>query len=119
MELEPKEAVVDAIKRRAQPGVSRRAELQTLIKDLEGTLDEELAALVRTRAETARAVPDELRARYDAAMNRAGGSGAAQVVDGRCDGCRIALAPLDYDRFKSLTADTVMDCPECGRLLLP
>jgi predicted nucleic acid-binding Zn-ribbon protein len=41
------------------------------------------------------------------------------VVEGRCDGCRLALAPLDHDRFKSRALDTFMDCPECGRLLLP
>jgi predicted nucleic acid-binding Zn-ribbon protein len=119
VELEPKEAALEEIKHRAQPGVARRAELQSMIKDLQVSLDEELAALATTREETAHAVPADLRARYDAALARSGGSGAAQVVEGRCDGCRIALAPLDYDRFKSLPADTFMDCPECGRLLLP
>jgi predicted nucleic acid-binding Zn-ribbon protein len=117
--LEPKEAAIEDIKHRAQPGVARRAELQASIKDLQLTLDEELIALATTREETARAVPAELRTRYDAALARSGGSGAAQVVEGRCDGCRIALAPLDFDRFKSLPEDTIMDCPECGRLLLP
>ncbi len=119
VELEPKEADVEMIKQRAQPGVRRRAELQATIKDLEASLDEELVALASTREETARAASGGVRTRYDAAMARVGGSGAAQVVDGRCDGCRIALAPLDYDRFKSLPEDTFMDCPECGRLLLP
>jgi predicted nucleic acid-binding Zn-ribbon protein len=60
-----------------------------------------------------------MRARYDVAMTRAGTSGAAQVVEGRCEGCRLALAPLDYDHFKAQAPDTFMDCPECGRLLLP
>ncbi len=119
VELEPKEAAIKAIKHRAQPGVARRAELQALIKELQATLDEERVALEATRDDTARAVPSDLRARYDAALARSGGSGAAQVVEGRCDGCRIALAPLDFDRFKSLPEDTFMDCPECGRLLLP
>ena len=119
VELEPKELAIEGIKHRAQPGVVRRAELQATIKDLQSSLDDELVALESTREETARAVPSELRARYDAALRRVGGSGAAQVIEGRCDGCRIALAPLDYDRFRSLPEDTIMDCPECGRLLLP
>ena len=119
VELEPKEATIEDIKHRAQPGVARRTELQASIKDLQASLDDELTALASTREETARVVPAELRVRYDAALARSGGSGAAQVVDGRCDGCRIALAPLDYDRFKSMTEDTFIDCPECGRLLLP
>jgi predicted nucleic acid-binding Zn-ribbon protein len=119
VELEPREAAIEDIKHRAQPGVARRAELQASIKDLQQSLDDELIALAATREDTASAVPAALRTRYDAALARSGGSGAANVVDGRCDGCRIALAPLDYDRFKSLPEDTFMDCPECGRILLP
>jgi uncharacterized protein len=119
VELEPKEAAIEDIKHRAQPGVARRAELQAQIKELQSSLDDELIALASTRDETARAVPADLRVRYDAALARDGGSGAAQVIEGRCDGCRIALAPLDYDRFKSLPEDTFMDCPECDRILLP
>jgi hypothetical protein len=118
VELEPREARREEIRHQAQPGVTRRAELQATIKELEASLDEELAALGTTREETAHAVPGELRARYGAALARSGVSGAAQVIEGRCDGCRIALAPLDYDRFKALPEDTFMDCPECGRILL-
>jgi predicted nucleic acid-binding Zn-ribbon protein len=57
--------------------------------------------------------------RYNAALARVGTSGAANVIEGRCDGCRIALSPLDLDRWKSQAPDAFMDCPECGRLLLP
>ena len=47
-----------------------------------------------------------------------GTSGAAQVVAGHCDGCRIALSPLDLDRWKGQPDGTFMTCPECGRLLV-
>jgi len=119
LELEPREADVESIKRRAQPGAARRSELIDVIAQLQATLDEELVSLRRGRGDRHAALPEALRARYDVAMTRAGTSGAAQVVEGRCDGCRLALAPLDYDRFKSQALDTFMDCPECGRLLLP
>jgi predicted nucleic acid-binding Zn-ribbon protein len=119
LEVEPLEDEVAAIKTRAQPGVARRAQLVDTIAQLQASLDEELVALRRSRAEKAAPVPTPLLSRYDAALKRVGTSGAAQVVEGRCDGCRLALSPLDYDRFKSLPADTFMDCPECGRVLLP
>jgi hypothetical protein len=119
LELEPREGDIESIKRRAQPGVTRRSELIDVIAQLQATLDEELVSLRRDREERHAVLPEALRARYDVAMTRAGTSGAAQVVEGRCDGCRLALAPLDYDRFKSQALDTFMDCPECGRLLLP
>lgn len=118
MDLEPKEAAVASIRAAAQPGVARRARLTETIEQLRATLDEELVALRDGRLERARDVSATLLARYDVALARVGASGAAQVVEGRCDGCRLALSPLDLDRFKALDATTFMDCPECGRILL-
>jgi len=119
LELEPIEETLDAIKRRAQPQIERRLELQDIIVELQATLDEELVSLRALRGERAAALAPALLARYDAAFVRAGTSGAANVDAGRCDGCRIALAPLDHDRWKVQSAETFMACPECGRLLLP
>ena len=117
--VEPVEAKVASIKTRAQPSVLRRTELRDVIAQLQATLDEELVALRRDRDERATALSLSLFSRYDAALARSGTSGAAQVVEGRCDGCRIALSPLDFDRWKSQAPSTYLDCPECGRLLLP
>jgi predicted nucleic acid-binding Zn-ribbon protein len=117
--LEPVESQIESIKQLAQPGVRRRAELLESIAQLQGTLDDELISLVRDRDERALALPADLLTRYNAAVKRVGTSGAAHVVEGRCDGCRLALSPLDYDHFRAQPPDTFMDCPECGRLLLP
>ena len=117
--VEPLDQAIDSIKARAQPLVIRRAELQSTVTALRATLDDEVVSLRDERSARATALSTELRARYDSAFARAGTSGAAQVDAGRCDGCRIALSPLDLDRWKGVPAGTFMDCPECGRLLLP
>lgn len=119
MALEPLDETIAAIKARAQPGVARRTQLQGALSQLRATLDEEVAALRASRATLAQGLEAQWRQRYDAALARAGTSGAAYVDAGRCDGCRIALSPLDFDRFRHLEAGVIMDCPECGRLLLP
>ena len=119
MQVEPLDERVASIKATAQPGVARRAELVDTIAQLRATLDDELVALRESRTTKAAPLPASLLSRYEAALKRSGTSGAAQVVDGRCDGCRIALSPLDFDGFKSLAPDAFVDCPECGRLLLP
>jgi hypothetical protein len=117
--VEPLDEAVSLIKATAQPAVARRSELQGTITELQASLEEELLALHRQRAERAAAVSPELLSRYEAAFARVGTSGAAQVVSGHCDGCRIALSPLDVDRWKGQPEGTFMNCPECGRLLLP
>jgi predicted nucleic acid-binding Zn-ribbon protein len=119
MAVEPLDETVNAIKAAAQPAVTRRSALQATIGELQASLDEELVALHEQRRERAAAVGPELLTRYEAAMKRVGTSGAAQVVAGHCDGCRIALSPLDLDRWKAQPEGTFMTCPECGRLLLP
>ncbi len=118
-EMEPAQARVEEIKGLAQPGVRRRAELIETIKELRASLEDEVVSLTGDRVDRARQVAPALLARYDAALARVGTSGASQVIEGRCDGCRLRLSPLDYDHFKALAADTFMDCPECGRILLP
>jgi uncharacterized protein len=117
--LEPLDAAVAEVRLTAQPAIERREALRLAIVELQATLDEEAAALSRDRAALADNVEPALRARYEDALARAGTSGASQVIEGRCDGCRIQLSPLDFDRFKGLAAGTLMSCPSCGRLLLP
>ena len=118
LELEPLEETIAAIKERAQPGVARREALRESVAQLREGLDEEVTALRERRGELAQTLASPWRERYEAALTRAGNSGAARVDAGRCDGCRIALSPLDLDRFEHLAPDVVMDCPECGRMLL-
>jgi predicted nucleic acid-binding Zn-ribbon protein len=119
IEVEPLDEQVAAIKGQAQPGLVRRGELQGIIAELQASLDEELVALRRGRDEAAGALSSELAARYEGLKKRVGTSGAAQVDEGRCDGCRIALSPLDLSRYKAQPAGEFMTCAECGRLLVP
>ena len=119
MAFEPLDEAVSAVKATAQPAVARRSELQLEITELQASLEDELVALRMQRKECSEAVTPQLLTRYEAAMARVGTSGASQVVSGRCDGCRIALSPLDVDRWKGQPEGSLMACPECGRLLLP
>lgn len=119
LDVDPREAEIASLKSLAQPGVLRRRELMDVVVQLQASLAEEIVSLRSAREARAAALPIELLSRYDVSMAHAGTSGAAGVVEGRCDGCRLALSPLDVDRWKAQPIGTFMDCPECGRLLLP
>ena len=118
-QLEPLEAARAEVTSIAQPLAARREALRSTIQELGVSLDEEIAALRVQRSDLAARVPTPLRERYEAALARAGVSGAAHVIEGRCDGCRLALAPLDFERWRHQSAGLDFECPECGRLLLP
>ncbi len=117
LELEPLDELAESVRAQAQPLAARRQKLQAAIVELHGSLDDELAHRRVARAEAAAQLSDDLRRRYEAAASHAGVAGAARVVEGRCDGCRITLTPLDAGRVKS-AGDGFVDCPQCGRLLL-
>jgi predicted nucleic acid-binding Zn-ribbon protein len=117
--LEPLDRAIADVRAQAQPLAARRVELQGVVRALTASRDEEVAALGAERAALVAAVPADLRERYERARARVGTSGAAEVVDGHCDGCRIALSPADLDRWRASTRATLIDCPECGRVLLP
>ena len=116
--LEPLEEAVAELKRNTQPLIATRATLTATISELQASIDEEIAAKRSERDAVAAQLSDVVRRAYDEALRRAGVSGGAYVDGNRCDGCRIALSPLDLDRWRQ-GSSAVSACPECGRVLVP
>ena len=116
--LEPLEAAVRDLKHETQPLIATRATLTATIAELQASIDDEVAAKRQARDDISAQLPDGVRRAYDEALRRAGVSGGAYVDGNRCDGCRIALSPLDLDRWRQGSA-AVSACPECGRVWVP
>lgn len=116
--LDPLDDSDREIRTRAEPLVARRNDLQATVAAILATGNEEIDHLVASRAPLLDALTPSLRQRYEAALKHAGVSGAARLVDGRCDGCRVTLSALDISRARALPPDQFADCPHCGRLLV-
>jgi predicted nucleic acid-binding Zn-ribbon protein len=94
---------------------------ETAAADLEAAkgmgADEE--AELTAKYDTARAVlTSEEVALYDAQRARHGGIGIAKLVGVKCDGCHLDLSRAEVDAFKALPPDELVDCPQCGRVLV-
>jgi predicted nucleic acid-binding Zn-ribbon protein len=89
-------------------------ELETARAALSQRRDEHLVR----RAEVAGSLPGGLLARYDTLRQRLGGVGAAALEGSRCTGCRLDLARGEVEALRSAPSDDVVDCPNCGRLLV-
>lgn len=46
------------------------------------------------------------------------GSGVATLAEGRCDGCRMPMAPSEVHGLMQRPADEMLRCPECERILV-
>jgi predicted nucleic acid-binding Zn-ribbon protein len=63
-------------------------------------------------------LPPDLITLYDKVRGDSGGLGAALFRAGRCGGCRIELYGADLNRVKTASADEVVRCEECRRIMV-
>jgi predicted nucleic acid-binding Zn-ribbon protein len=79
--------------------------------------DEEAELTTRYDAARAALTAEEVIL-YDAQRARHDGIGIAKLIGLRCDGCHLDLSRAEVDAFKALPADELVDCPQCGRVLV-
>lgn len=108
------------------------AELTTELEQLTGELAQVSAARDAAFAdidgeaswagsERARLLPGigpDLIALYDKLRADHEGVGAAKLFQGRCEGCRIQLTPVDLARIRTSAPEAVLRCEECRRILV-
>lgn len=81
-------------------------------------LDAGIAERQDRRAAAARLVPQDLLGLYDKVSARVGGAGAAELRQGRCQGCQLEINAADLRRFAAAPATEVIRCEECTRILV-
>jgi hypothetical protein len=63
-------------------------------------------------------IPGDLLALYEKIRAASGGLGAAMLRARRCEGCRIEISGSDMEAIASASADDVVRCEECRRILV-
>ncbi|MCL5948733.1 MAG: hypothetical protein M1420_06205 [Actinobacteria bacterium] len=83
-------------------------------------IDSQLRACRSLRKAAARRIPKAILQRYDAIRSRAGGTGAAALVEGKCSGCHLAVSPASLPSALPLFTDDdgLNICENCGRFLV-
>ena len=79
--------------------------------------DEETELTAKYDAARAALTGEEV-ALYDAQRARHDGIGIAKLVGLKCDGCHLDMSRAEVDGFKSLPPGELVDCPNCGRVLV-
>jgi predicted nucleic acid-binding Zn-ribbon protein len=79
--------------------------------------DEEAQLSAKYQAGRAALTAEELEL-YDQQRARHAGIGIAKLIGLRCDGCHLDLSQGEVDSFKRLPAGELVDCPQCGRVLV-
>ena len=80
-------------------------------------LDAERTEVEDDRKAAATGLPEVMTKVYERLRDRLG-SGVAQLAEGRCDGCRMPMAPSEVHALLQRPAEEMLRCPECERILV-
>ena len=119
VDQEPIDAALTELAQRTSPLDERAKVLRAEVAEGQAEIDGELATARAERSAQAAELPAALSQRYEALRSRLKGTGAARLIGHRCDGCHLELSPVEVDRIRAATPDTVVTCDQCGRILVP
>tara|TARA_B100001250_G_scaffold318133_1_gene280686 strand:- start:213 stop:941 length:729 start_codon:yes stop_codon:yes gene_type:complete len=115
-----------------EPIIERIKELENTKAGLEGTITELQKSLMQSeqeletlttqaeeeRDELTKDVREELLGIYDNIRRQPGRVGIALLSGSTCRGCHLDLPAVEVDRIKKLPNDTLINCEECGCILV-
>lgn len=110
-ELEPTDAEIRGC-------VASRAEHEVLLETALGEIDAEVLRLEGERTGAVDPIPLDLLHQYEALRDDLGGVAVARLVGSTCDGCHMSLSAVAFDQIKRQDDDAVLNCDQCGRLLV-
>lgn len=91
-----------------------KAELDTVY----AAVDAQVADLGQQRADLVEGLGAEASALYERVRKQFGGVGVARLEGSHCSGCHMDLSPRELDIVKAVPADTLAECPQCGRIIV-
>jgi hypothetical protein len=122
--LELMEAL-EPIDRRLATGGDERAQLderlaaaRAALAASEAGIDAELAALGAARVQAAAPIPEVLLKRYERLRSKLNGVAVATLDGPRCTGCNLELPLLELERVRAASPDVIVECEQCGRILV-
>ncbi len=88
--------------------------LQEAIKKIEFRINEIKAEISHLTND----LPNELISEYESLRSRSSHVGIAKLVNRTCNGCNLELPAVEVDRIKKLPEDSIINCEECGCILV-
>ena len=97
--------------------ITKSSEIEELKKTATQAIDGEIASTVAERLSTVTNVDKTLLDLYEK-IRTSGGTGAAAMREGKCDGCHLSINSVELNRLKTLAEDEVVRCEECRCILV-
>lgn len=95
----------------------RHEAVSASVAETEAEIATAIASERSQRQEVASAIDPDLLREYEGARTQCGGIGVSRLIDKTCEGCRLELSAVKYDRIRKQPPDTLAWC-DCGRILV-
>lgn len=103
----------------AQPELDAAvADTKAQLDAAHASVDAEVADLRQRRADVVEGLGPESSALYERVRKQFGGVAVARLEGSHCSGCHMDLSPRELDIVKAVPADTLAECPQCGRIIV-
>ena len=117
-QLEPIESRRTSLASQRTPLVDQQQRETQALGVATADIDAELAVIVEDRAAAAGGLPAALVTRYEKMRGHLGGVAIARLDHGTCLGCNMKLSSTEREALLAAPADELMECEQCGRLLV-
>ena len=91
--------------------------LNALTKAIEG-IESAIKTIQSEKTSLTTELSNELLTEYENLRARPGYVGVAKLVNRTCNGCHLDLPAVEVDRIKKLPEDDIINCEECGCILV-
>ncbi len=115
---EPLEAELEATRTRLEEAEQRIADCERHLAAAEAAIDEEVRGVESGRTEALEPLDPDVVEQYVVLRRTLGGTGAARLNGARCEGCHLEIPSAQLEEVRRAPDDAVVNCPECGRILV-
>lgn len=117
-QIEPLKTLFDQLEIEEKTNTEQQAELEAALLRKEQSIEKQIEDVEAERSELALDTSPALLEIYEKIRKQSGNIAVAQLNGMTCKGCHLDLPAVEVDRLKKLPPDELVNCEECGCILV-
>ena len=117
-QVEPLKTLSDSLQIEEKANTEQQAELEASLLSKEENIENQIKDVEGDRSELASNTSPALLEVYERIRKQSGNIAIAELNGMTCKGCHLDLPAVEVDRLKKLPPDELVNCEECGCILV-
>ena len=117
-QVEPLKTLCDSLEIEEKANTEQQAELEASLLSNEENIENQIKDVEGDRSELASNTSPALLEIYERIRKQSGNIAVAELNGMTCKGCHLDLPAVEVDRLKKLPPDELVNCEECGCILV-